>query len=93
MLLVLLDVTTRLAREHLPIATAGMHQFVVRPLFDDLAAFHHNDPVRYARQGKPVTDDDRRFALNHLAKYFQGFMLCIRIEGGGRFVRDDELCR
>ncbi|WP_126552435.1 hypothetical protein [Dictyobacter kobayashii] len=66
---------------------AGLHQFVVGPLLDDLTALHYNDLGRDSCQSEPMTDDDRRLFLCYLAKYFQGFILGVRVKSGSGFVQ------
>src|SRR2546422_8189 len=76
--------------EELGVASAEMHELVVRPTLDDTPIVEHVDAVRRPDAREAVRDEEHRPAAEEVAHAREEVVLRARVERRGRLVQDDE---
>src|SRR5438094_688849 len=84
------EIGRRLHGEELGVASAEMHELVVRPTLDDTTVVEHVDAVRRPDAGEAVRDEEDRPAAEEVAHAREEVVLRARVERRGRLVQDDE---
>ena len=72
------------------IGAVECHQFVMGARFLDMSLFQENDPVCFSYGGKPVGNDNRCSPFDHRVDGMLDQSLGIRINGGCRFVENQD---
>src|SRR2546421_916734 len=86
------EIRRRLHGEELRIASAEVHELVVRPALDDATFVKDVDAVRRADARKAVRDEQYGPAAEEVTHPREEVVLGASVQGGGRLVEDDERC-